>query len=192
MSAISIVVLHPSRWQEAKRLRLEALRQDPTAFASSYEEAQAYADEVWINRVAAAFKRDRSMTLYAENEGTLRGMAGAAWSSRCKFCHVAEVYGVYVSPAMRGQGVGTKLMSALLDELAAQPRIEKVKLSVTSSHEAAVRLYQRLGFEIVGTAKGELKVAGEYHDLYYMEKQLALHRSDAAAPASGGAQNRVQ
>ena len=176
MSAISIIVLHPSRWQEAKRLRLEALRQDPAAFASSYEEAQIYADEVWMSRLTAAFARDGSMTLYAESEGKLLGMAGAAWSSRLKFRHVAEVYGVYVSPAMRGRGVGTKLISALLDELAAQPRIEKVKLSVTSSHEAAVRLYQGLGFEIVGTAKGELKVAGKYHDLHYMEKQLAFHQ----------------
>ena len=64
-------------------------------------------------------------------------------------------------------------MTALLDELAAQPMIEKVRLMVTTSHEAAIRLYQRMNFEIVGRAARELKVNGRDYDLYYMERRLA-------------------
>lgn len=105
MSELSIIVLHPSRWQEARALRLEALQQEPTAFAGSYEEEQAFADEVWINRVSVAFARDDNIALYAESEGKLLGMVGAIWSSRRKQRHVAEVYSFYVSPAVRGQDI---------------------------------------------------------------------------------------
>ena len=173
MADISIIALPPSRWQEARALRLEALQQEPTAFAGSYEEEQAFADEVWINRVTSAFARDGNLALYAEIEGKLAGIVGAVWSNRRKQRHVAEVYSFYVSPPARGQGLGMKLMTALLEELEARPLIEKVRLMVTSSHEAAIGLYQRMGFEIVGRAARELKVNGCDYDLYYMERRLA-------------------
>ena len=105
---------------------------------------------------------------------SLLDMVGAVWSNRRKQRYVAEVYSFYVSPAVRSQDIGTKLMSALLDELAAQPMIEKVRLMVTSSHEAAIRLYQRMNFEIVGRAARELKVNDCDYDLCYMERRLVL------------------
>lgn len=49
----------------------------------------------------------------------------------------------------RGQGVGTALMQALLTELR-QQQIAQVSLSVDPSNPV-VRLYERLGFQEVGT-----------------------------------------
>ena len=42
-------------------------------------------------------------------------------------------------------------------------------LALNSESIAAGRLYQKLGFEIVGTARRELKVQGRFYDLHYME-----------------------
>ena len=63
-------------------------------------------------------------------------------------------------------------MRGLLDELLKQPQIEKVKLSVTDSNDAARNLYLQMGFELVGRAKRELQIDGRYYDFYIMEKQL--------------------
>ena len=172
MAEPSIIVLHPSRWQEAKQLRLEALQNSPESFASSYEDALLYSDDVWKSRVKAAFQRDHAIGLYAEVDGVLVGMVGAGWSDRRKIRHVAEVYAVYVKPTHRGMGIGAVLMRRLLDELKALPQIKKVKLGVTASNEAAVTLYLRLGFEIVGRAKHALQVNGRYYDLHNMELWL--------------------
>ena len=172
MSEPSIIVLHPSRWREAKQLRLEALRNNPESFASSYEDALLFSDDIWESRVKAAFQRDHSIGLYAEVDGVLVGMVGSGWSDRSKVRHVAEVYAVYVKPTHRGNGVAMALMRRLLDELKALPQIKKVKLGVTASNEAAVSLYLRLGFEIVGRAKHELQVNGRYYDLHNMELWL--------------------
>ena len=175
MTLAEIISLAPERWQEAKRLRLEALREEPTAFASSLADEQAFRDEVWIARVTTAFQRDHNMTCYAELNGELVGMAGAIWPAREKTRHVAAVYGVYVSPAQRGQGIASQLMGKLLAELCGLPPIEKVGLTVNSACQPAVRLYERHGFERVGRALRELCVDGQYYDLLYMERCL---RSD--------------
>ena len=169
MPEMSIFMLPPARWREAKKLRLEALLAEPSAFASSYEDELAFPDDVWIARVKSAYQRDGNLTYFAEVGGELVGMAGAGWSSKAKLRHVAEVYGVYVSPGMRGRGVAGRLMDRLLAELRSIDQIEKVRLGVTSDNAAAVRLYEKLGFEIVGKARRELKVDGRYYDLHFME-----------------------
>ena len=99
-------------------------------------------------------------------------MAGAGWSAKAKLRHVAGVYGVYVSPEARGRGVASALMGRLLDELRSAGQIEKVSLTVNSELPAAIRLYEKLGFEIVGTANRELKVDGRYYDLHMMERHI--------------------
>ena len=172
MSNYAIISLPPARWREAKQLRLEALLAEPAAFASSYEDELALPDEVWIARLQSAYERDGNMTFFAEVGGALIGMAGAGWSSKAKLRHVAEVYGVYVSPGMRGRGIASALMRRLLDELRSLVQIEKVSLDVNAESLAAVRLYEKLGFEIVCTAKRELKVDGRYYDLHMMELHL--------------------
>lgn len=169
MRETSIITLPPARWREAKRLRLEALLAEPRAFASSYEDELAFPDEVWIGRLTSAYQQDGNLTYFAEMGGELVGMAGAGWSAKAKLRHVAEVYGVYVSSGMRGTGIATRLMQRLLAELQSTGQIEKVSLGVTSDNAVAVRLYEKLGFEIVGRARRQLRIGGRYYDLYMME-----------------------
>ena len=169
MPEVSIITLPPARWREAKRLRLEALLAEPSAFASSYEDELAFGDDVWIARLKSAYERDGNLTFVAEVDGALVGMAGAGWSAKAKLRHVAGVYGVYVSPWIRGRGIASALLRRLLEELRTLRQIEKVSLTVNSESIAAVRLYEKLGFEIVGAARRELKDAGRYYDLHYME-----------------------
>ena len=169
MSKSAIISLPPERWREAKQLRLEALRAESSAFASSYEDELAFRDEVWKTRLTSAYERDGNLTFFAEVDGALVGMAGAGWSGKAKLRHVAEIYGVYVAPEMRGRGMASALMRRLLDELRSLGWIEKARLDVNVESRAALRLYEKLGFEIVGTARRELKIDGRYYDLHSME-----------------------
>ncbi len=172
MTAAEIIVLPPERWRQAKTLRLEALRREPAAFASSLADEQAFSDEVWIGRLTTAFQRDHNMTWYAELKGELVGMAGAYWQAREKRRHVATVYSVYVAPAQRGKGIASQMLGRLLDELSALQHLEKVGLTVNSACPPAIRLYERFGFEHLGRARRELRVDGQNHDLLYMERRL--------------------
>lgn len=174
MPELKIITLPPNRWREVKQLRLQALQTEPSAFASSYEDELAFPDDVWIARSKSAYERDGNMAFFAEVDGKLVGMAGAHWSTKAKLRHVAEVYGVYVSLDKRGSGVAPRLMRRLLAELRSMGPIEKVSLMVNTEALAAIRLYEKLGFEIVGTAHREEKVDGRYYDLHYMELHFSL------------------
>jgi RimJ/RimL family protein N-acetyltransferase len=56
------------------------------------------------------------------------------------------VFGISVHADWRGRGIGTALITSLLDWAAAEPRIEKVCLGVFDANHGARALYRRLGF----------------------------------------------
>ena len=58
---------------------------------------------------------------------------------------VGHVTQICVGPSYQGQGLGYELLRRSLTALAAQG-CKSVSLTVTSANDAAVRLYQRMGF----------------------------------------------
>ena len=64
----------------------------------------------------------------------------------------ADITNVAVSPAYRGRGVGYRMLSELME--AGQTRgIERYTLEVRISNQAALALYEKLGFASVGVRK---------------------------------------
>jgi ribosomal-protein-alanine N-acetyltransferase len=64
-----------------------------------------------------------------------------------------ELGNVAVAEPWRGQGVGTRLVTAIL-ERAAKRGAREVFLEVRRSNFTAQRLYKRMGFREIGTRKG--------------------------------------
>jgi ribosomal protein S18 acetylase RimI-like enzyme len=155
---ISIAPARVDEWPKYKALRLEALRTDPQAFGSAYEDEVAKADEDWIKTIRAASQPDADILLIARHGEQWVGMAGAFFGKAQKRQHLATIWGVYVNPQYRGRGIGKRLLEAVLREVAGRPGILKVTLSVTTDQLAAIGLYQRLGFNVIGRAAKELKV----------------------------------
>jgi ribosomal protein S18 acetylase RimI-like enzyme len=67
----------------------------------------------------------------------VRAVAGGA-------LHLVEVA---VTPSLRGRGIGTALLRALMEE--ARSAALSVRLQVAADNPGAERLYRRLGFSIV-------------------------------------------
>ncbi len=65
----------------------------------------------------------------------------------------AELLTIAVDPAAQGQGVGTRLMRAFLDELQRRGA-ETVFLEVAESNAPARALYSRAGFAVTGRRRG--------------------------------------
>jgi hypothetical protein len=70
---LSIVALGPGDWRDLRAMRLEALRSEPAAYSSSYEETLAVSDEDWRRRLAD----DRRLQLLARVQGA-RAASSAA------------------------------------------------------------------------------------------------------------------
>jgi len=167
---MNIIKLEPSRWEEYKNLRLEALKNEPTAFAASYEEKASKEDEYWQNQLKKFQEAQEDSMWFAEADGKLVGMAGWYRNNTEKLRHTATIYAIYTNPEFRGKGIAGRLITSVLNELESKPEIVKIDLNVNTKNEAAANLYKKLGFEVVGTLHKEIFVDGEYFDEYEMEK----------------------
>jgi ribosomal protein S18 acetylase RimI-like enzyme len=148
------------------RIRLESLQAEPLAFGKAVDEHRATP----VETIAHRFRDAPASTLYlgAFDGGDLIGIATLIRDAGEKERHKARIYGVYVSPPRRGQGIGRALIAGLLDLARHDPALEHVLLAVATSQKAARQLYRSFGFETFGTEPGALKVGGTYVDEDHM------------------------
>ncbi|HTS75776.1 MAG TPA: GNAT family N-acetyltransferase [Bryobacteraceae bacterium] len=152
-----------------QRLRRERLELEPRAFSESLAEHDATPVEAVARRLSASSDDQFVMGAFAPG-GQLVGMAGLARNMRLKSRHKAVIWGVYVQPTWRNQGIARGLLTQLIERARANPGIEKIMLTVSVDQIAARRLYLSLGFEIYGREKHALSIDGSFVD----EDQMVL------------------
>ena len=153
-------------WQ----LRLEALQQNPEAFATTYEDAIARVDP--INRVAGNLNADGSSTLGAFIDDELVGMMTLAGEGAPKLRHRVNLLAVYVTPRVRGKQVGLTLLQAIIEHAKQWRHVEKINLTVVSTNKPAIRLYEKAGFIAFGLETKAMKIDDTYVDEIYMSLGL--------------------
>ncbi len=143
---VEIRPIRPDEWQALKALRLRALASDPDAFGGRLEDAIEHDDERWRSRAAA--DPAEAVTYVAEaTDGSLVGMAVGAPAP--DHPEAAGLFGMWVAPEVRGQGIG----GALVDAVAGWARsagYALIGLGVTTTNTAAVTFYERKGFVDLG------------------------------------------
>lgn len=159
---IIIKRLPESQWTAYRDIRLEALKNAPIAFGSSYEEEQDREEGIWRSRIKdALFALD-------ENDEPI-GLLAFLISTRIKTKHKAEIFSVYVKPGNRGKGAGKKLFQEALRLIKLNSEVKKVSLVVNPLQQSAVRLYESFGFKKVASLNKEICVNGIYYDEDLME-----------------------
>lgn len=86
------------------------------------------------------------------------------------FDHVATL-GTYVDLELRRQGIARRLFAVTFDA-AREKGFEKIFTFVRADNPAALQTYLGQGFVIVGNAKRQAKIDGEYIDEILIEKWL--------------------
>lgn len=163
-----IVKLRPDQWKLYRQIRLEALQTDPQAFGSRYEDMIQQPDSFWQGRLLDAQEGQKNWLLFARGSAGLAGMIGAVTTEDPT---VVKIIAVYVRPDFRGRGIGSLLMHAILVVVGKQKAFQKAVLGVNSVQTAAVGLYHRFGFEVVGE-EVETSPDGEIRRGFLMEKVL--------------------
>jgi ribosomal protein S18 acetylase RimI-like enzyme len=173
MNEIEITHLTVADWQAYRELRLEALRESPQAFGSSFHESVSRPDSHWQYRLEEAARGEEGWLLFARSGQKLVGLIGAYHdkvASQQLGTQVAEVISVYVTPAARGRGISKLLMQSILDVLK-ESGIHTARLDVNPDQIPALRLYQGFGFTTIDIEQ-RLLGDGDYHEEYIMEKVL--------------------
>lgn len=135
-------------WQEVRDLRLEMIRDSPTAYMESLEEALGRDEAEWRMRGRRG-SAEHGIAVAAIDAtgrwiGTMAGYVDPAVG--------ALLVGVYVTPDYRGRGPG--VTDALLAAVEAWARTEGERLTLhVHEHNARARAaYEHRGFVLTGNA----------------------------------------
>ncbi len=151
-------------------LRLESLEAEPFAFGKSVEEHRSTPIESIAQRFRDAPASDLHLGAFEGEQ--LIGMATCLRERGLKDSHKGRIYGVYVSSAHRGKGIGRALLTHIIDFARQDPSLEQILISVAKTQAAARALYRSLGFEAYGTEPRALKIGKTYIDEEHMILQL--------------------
>ena len=169
-SKIKIVELSISDWKDFKKIRLEALKEEPQAFGSSYAKDAAYPDSKWQERLRDGESK-KSIYLFAELEGKIVGMVMGGRTDEDKKEHLAHVWGTYVDSKAREKGIGKELMQRVIKELGKDTDVQRIRVQVNAEKKPAVKLYESLGFKRIRIMTSEMG-DGLEHPAIEMEKSL--------------------
>jgi ribosomal protein S18 acetylase RimI-like enzyme len=165
MSGIAIRRLTPADAAAFKALRLFALQESPSAFASSFDEEKDIPLSTFEERLA--FKADQGR-FGAFNGDALIGVVALGREGMHKLSHKAFVWGMYVHPAHRGQRVSRPLLDQAIALARSVAAIRQVNLVVNAGNPSAIHLYQAAGFTVFGREANAGLVDGVPHDDLHM------------------------
>ncbi|WP_246020298.1 GNAT family N-acetyltransferase [Lysinibacillus telephonicus] len=103
-------------------------------------------------------------------DGLLVGVVTFIRESLLKSQHKGNIYGMYVAPETRGQGVGKALMFEVIQRAKETEGLEQLILQVVSTNDSAKMLYKSLGFETYGVEPRAIKD----RELYFDEDLMVL------------------
>ncbi|NBI79009.1 GNAT family N-acetyltransferase [Anaerotruncus colihominis] len=121
---------------------------------------------------ARAFFASQSFTGVAESDGRIVGVYILHPNNTGHCAHIANAsYGV--SSDTRGTGMGERLVLHSLEMCKKRGFVGLQFNAVVCSNTAAIRLYEKLGFERIGATKNGYRFKdGHYEDLFLFNKPL--------------------
>ncbi|HEY7934862.1 MAG TPA: GNAT family N-acetyltransferase [Solirubrobacteraceae bacterium] len=94
-----------------REVRLRALQDAPYAFGSWFAREVDYAPEIWDDRAAQSDAGTVGVVYLAIEGGQCLGMAGGYFAGEDR--DAAKLWGMWVDPGARGQGLGRRLVEAV-------------------------------------------------------------------------------
>lgn len=133
----------------------------------------------WIEKAAPG-----DVSLVAVVDDRIVGSAGLHRLTG-RQAHVGQI-GMGVHDDWTGRGIGTRLLSALIDMADRWLGLRRLQLTVFPDNEPAIRLYQKFGFEAEGTHREFALRDGKLVDALAMARLDGPARQSGASAGSSG------
>jgi len=150
-----------------KPVRYRALSEEKNAFSFPPDVFAKMSDEELKQRLTP--DEDHFLVGAFADDGTMVGHAGLFRDAQPKLWNKASIFGTYVAPEWRGQGIARGLMVYLISQSNRLPDLRQVQLCVVETQIPAKTLYESLGFVVYGLEKEALFVDGQFLDEYHMQ-----------------------
>ncbi len=168
---VNIAILEPKHARELNRLTIDAIRDYPTAFTTDFTQVRHRPVGMLIDHLRE-LERTAGFRLGAFDAADLVGTVRLIPRSGPKLAHCADVVFLYVRGDRQREGIGRALLERLIAEARRIDGLEQLELSVSSDSHAALRLYEKMGFEATGVHRRQIKFGDSYHDLIAMWRPL--------------------
>jgi ribosomal protein S18 acetylase RimI-like enzyme len=163
--------LGPEHAQAFFDLRLRGLLEHPDAFGQAASDFESDGVSECADRLR--HEPGRAWVLGAWDGDALVGLGGLYWRHGwTKVEHKAQIWGMYVRPDHRGQGVGRQVLRGLLQVARDQPTLRCVALQVVAGNDGAQALYESEGFRVWGREPAALRIDGMDVDELHLHLDL--------------------
>jgi len=149
MPAFSLRQLVPDDAPAYRALRLAGIAELPAAFCTTHALESGLPMAQMRQRLQPT-PLQRIFGIFDDTQ--LIAMAGLRREPIAVVHDKASLWGVYVAPQMRGQGLGRQLVQAAIEHACAIPELATVRLAVAPDNAAALTLYLDCGFVLSGDA----------------------------------------
>ena len=142
-----------------------------TSGTGSFEETPPTPKEM-ANRFKSREQAGYPTLVYVTPDGEVIGFAYAGvHKPRSAYRHTVED-SVYVDPAYAGQGIGFQLMTKLIECCTDLGYHQMMAVIGDSGNVGSIKLHEKLGFRMIGTAEGIGFKHGQWLDVVYMQLSL--------------------
>jgi Sortase and related acyltransferases len=151
--------MRPDDWPEVSAIYREGIETGQATFQTDVP--------AWEDWDRAHLKTCRLVAV--SGESILAWAAVSPVSPRPVYSGVVEV-SVYVGAANRGQGIGRRILSAVVTEAEADGRWT-IQAGIFPENEASVSLHLSCGFRIVGIRRQVGRLNGAWRDALFLERR---------------------
>jgi RimJ/RimL family protein N-acetyltransferase len=129
-------------WLAFSRIRLTALKTDPTVFGSNYGLESKFSEEDWRNRLN---KNDSAIFMLFDDETPI-GMTSVSIDREDPTGKTALLWGSWLAPEYRGKGLSDLMYNTRINWAKAQPNVERIIVSHRASNLSSKYANQKHGF----------------------------------------------
>lgn len=159
---ISLAPMSAEDWPAIRSIYLEGIATGNATFEKTAPEWERW-DEAHLH----------SCRLVAWAADEVVGWAAlSSVSRRPVYAGVADL-SIYVSERARGKGVGTALLSRLVED-SEREGIWTLQAGIFPENTASINLHQRAGFRVVGIRERVGSMDGRWRDVVLMERRSAI------------------
>jgi GNAT superfamily N-acetyltransferase len=175
MENIQIRALSVTDAKAFQALRLMAIENSPTSILPTYaEEAARSIEEIELRICTTDWQIVFGAFVMTEcGIQELVGILGLKRESLLQVNHKGLIWGVFVNPNQRGQGLARKLIAAAIEHAKTCWHLCQINLSANVISTAATNLYTSMGFVTYGIEPMATRIGTQYYDEQWMHLPLS-------------------
>ncbi len=120
-------------------------------------------------QVERLFGHSDHFTLVAELSEKVVGHITLFMTTKVRDRHCAGL-GIAIHPDVHGKGIGKALMQEAINQADNWLNLVRLELEVHADNQAAIALYERIGFQLEGTKRLSTFKGGKYIDMLLMSR----------------------